>query len=168
MWSELSNWRDWHLEYWAPLASGVLAALLVLIVARLIYRRRRLIHFSPPASPRGRASPEADPFIHGSAMERRKALRRGGNPVSVLLTEAEQKGKPLDGWVVDRSTGGLCLSVPNAIEPGTILGVRTSDAPQSVPWVQLEVKNCREADIGWELGCQFVRTPPWSVLLLFG
>src|SRR5262245_51364805 len=138
MWSELSNWRDWYLEYWAPLASGVLAALLVLIVGRLIYRRRRLVHFAPPAS-RGRASPEADPFIHGSAMERRKALRRGGNPVSVLLTDAERKAKPLDGWVVDRSTGGLCLSVPNAVEPGTIVGVRASDAPQSVPWVQLEV-----------------------------
>jgi hypothetical protein len=34
--------------------------------------------------------------------------------------------------------------------------------------VQLEVKNCRLVGSEYELGCQFVRTPPWSVLLLFG
>ena len=111
---------------------------------------------------------EDDPFIHGSALERRQALRRGGNPIAVLLTDVDIKAKPVSGWVVDRSTGGICVSVPEAVESGTVLCVRTANAPESVPWIQIEVKNCRPADGNWELGCQFVRTPPWSVLLLFG
>jgi hypothetical protein len=46
--------------------------------------------------------------------------------------------------------------------------VRTTNAPSSVPWVQIEVKSCRMIGKEHELGCRFVRTPPWSVMLLFG
>jgi hypothetical protein len=35
--------------------------------------------------------------------------------------------------------------------------------------VQVEVRNCRKINSDeYELGCRFLRTPPWSVLLLFG
>ena len=35
-------------------------------------------------------------------------------------------------------------------------------------WSQMEVRTCRQEGTAWELGCQFVRTPSWNVLLLFG
>src|SRR5262249_26555602 len=111
---------------------------------------------------------ERDPFVHGGSSGRRSALRRGGNPVAILISDAETRAKPSPGFVIDRSTGGLCLSVPEPVVEGTILSVRTSNAPETIPWVQLEVKNCRLVGREYELGCQFVRTPPWSVLLLFG
>jgi hypothetical protein len=45
---------------------------------------------------------------------------------------------------------------------------RTTDAPDSNPWVQVELRICTACDKGWEIGCRFVRTPAWSILLLFG
>jgi hypothetical protein len=88
--------------------------------------------------------------------------------VAILISDADAQAQPTNGWVVDRSTGGLCLSVPEAVTEGTVLSVRTTNAPNSVPWVQIEVKNCRLVGKEYELGCRFVRTPPWSVMLLFG
>ena len=49
-----------------------------------------------------------------------------------------------------------------------IVSVRTTDADPSTPWILVEVKRCSGRDGRWELGCQFVRTPPYSQLLLFG
>jgi hypothetical protein len=148
---------------WLAPAAGVAVALVVLLISRLVSGRRktRETETSAPVE-------ERDPFVHGGSSERRAALRRGGNPVAVLISDAETRAKPSTGWVIDRSTGGLCLSVPEPVVEGTVLSVRTSNAPESIPWVQLEVKNCRLVGKEYELGCQFVRTPPWSVLLLFG
>ena len=36
------------------------------------------------------------------------------------------------------------------------------------PWVDVEVRMCRALKDGYELGCQFVKTPNWSILLMFG
>lgn len=162
---DVSDWK-WH--EWVSVASGLLATALVLVIGSLLFRRRKVAYGAPPVVSRRGLSPDNDPFIHGSATERRQALRRVGNPVSVLVTNFEQTRPRFTGWVADRSTGGLCLSVPERVEPRTVLSVRTSNAPESVPWTQVEVRNCRQVEGGWELGCQFVRTPPWSVLLLFG
>jgi len=147
---------------WLAPAAGVLVAGVVFLVSRLVSGRRKVR--TQTAAP----VEERDPFVHGGSRERRIALRRGGNPVAVLISDAETRSTPSPGWVIDRSTGGLCLSVPDPVVEGTILSVRTSNAPESIPWVQLEVKNCRLVGREYELGCQFVRTPPWSVLLLFG
>ncbi len=104
----------------------------------------------------------------GGSLDRRQALRRGGNPVPVFITDAEAEAKPVRAYVLDRSTGGLCLSVPEAIEPGTVLSVRAVNAPPATPWVKIEVRNCRPVGNEFELGCKFLITPPWSILLLFG
>ena len=41
-------------------------------------------------------------------------------------------------------------------------------APPMTPWTEVEVRSCRQKKDGYEVGCQFVKTPPWSILLLFG
>jgi hypothetical protein len=60
------------------------------------------------------------------------------------------------------------LTVKDAIPAGTVLTVRSTNAPSSIPWVKVEVRNCRPVSGEHEIGCKFLSTPPWSVLLLFG
>jgi hypothetical protein len=166
---------------WSTLAApviGVVATLLAFAVGRFLLRRReqgprrRQVQLAPPSSPADTASAKVpgggDPFVQGSVMERRSALRRRGNPVAILISNAEAETPPDRGWVIDRSVGGLCLSVAQPFEPESIVSVRTANAPETCPWIQLHVRSCRQIGKEWELGCQFVRTPPWSVLLLFG
>ena len=43
-----------------------------------------------------------------------------------------------------------------------------TNASEQVPWIEIEVRTCRLVEDSWELGCQFVKTPQWSILLLFG
>jgi hypothetical protein len=100
--------------------------------------------------------------------ERRSSLRRPGNPVAVLVANATGSTKTWDGWVLDRSRGGLRLAVRKPMAVGTLLQVRTTHDPECAPWVQLRVKQCRQRDKVWVLGCQFVQMPPLNVLLLFG
>lgn len=159
------------LMLWLGPAAGLAAALLVFLIGLLVVGwRRRAARVLPPVSPSSgtKGQTTEDIFTHGSKTERRGALRRGGNPIAVHISDAEARAKPTNGYVLDRSTGGLCLSVPQTIAEGTILSVRTVSAPESIPWVQVAVKNCRPHGDEFELSCQFVRTPPWSVMLLFG
>jgi hypothetical protein len=100
--------------------------------------------------------------------ERRASMRRQGNPVKVAVSNPASPDQPLEGLVLNRSKGGLQLSLNQAVPVGTILGVRASEATDELPWVQIRVRRCRQHNQDWILGCQFVETLPWSVLLLFG
>jgi len=111
--------------------------------------------------------PLPSPDSESPELDRREAPRRR-KQVKVLVTDAEGRGEPATAWVIDRSVGGLCLSVSQETAPGTMLGVRPAGAPQEVPWVAVEVKSCRPVENTWELGCQFLRTPSYGVLMLFG
>lgn len=98
------------------------------------------------------------------------APQRRGTPVAVVITDADALQEPIPGWVVDRSMDGLCLEldVARKVAAGTMLGVRPVDAPLTIPRVMVSVHSCQKVKQGWELDCQFVRTPPWSVRMLFG
>jgi hypothetical protein len=161
---------------WIAVGVGAVLTLLVLALGYLLLDRREAAKLVPrPASPSvtapavGRAAhPQYDPFVDGSALEQRTALRRKGNPVLVQIAAKEAKAEPASGWVVDRSTTGLCLLVGQAFAVGTVLCVKPSDAPRGTIWVQIEVKNCRQKGSNWEIGCQFLQPPPWGIMLLFG
>lgn len=156
----------------AALGIGLGAAALVYVIGRFLTAPRP--HqgdghtFNLDPRPETSEEEEVEVFTQGTTQDRRRALRRGGNPVAILVTDANTKGSPSPGYVLDRSTGGLCLSVSEEIPAGAVLSVRTANAPQTVPWIQVEVRNCRPVGNEYELGCKFIRTPPWSVLLLFG
>jgi hypothetical protein len=118
---------DFDLPRWQTTvipAIGLLAAGLTLLTGRWALRRKRRPELPPP--------PEQgthDPFDQGSRTDRRRSLRRKGNPVEILLGECEATREPLRGWVLDRSTGGLCLLTSEEIAPGTMLRVRACQAP---------------------------------------
>ena len=100
--------------------------------------------------------------------DKRRSLRRHGNSVMVLISDALNPGKPLQGLVLDRSRGGLYLSVPHRIDAGCQLTVRTPNFHDHVASVRLLVRHCKQKNQEWRIGCQFMEELPWSVLLLFG
>jgi hypothetical protein len=116
----------------------------------------------------GRRPSLSGPLTYGSASERREGFRRRGGRVKVRLADASAKDDQCTGWIIDRSTGGLCLRVQSRLEEGAVVRVRPVHAPGRMPWVQVEVKSCRECNDGWVVGCQFVCRPSWDVMLHFG
>jgi hypothetical protein len=86
----------------------------------------------------------------------------------VVVQEAGGAGEPFPAWVMDRSIGGLGLSIDQPVEPGTILRVRRPTAPADIPWVEIQVKSVRIKETTWEIGCQFTRSLTFDVLMQFG
>jgi hypothetical protein len=104
----------------------------------------------------------------GFARDKRKFLRRGGNDVPISVSDVLVQAEPTQGLVLNRSRGGLYLSVPQRVEVDRILAVRTPTFPPDLASVQLRVRHCKQKDDAWYLGCQFVEELPWNVLLMFG
>ena len=110
----------------------------------------------------------ADPFEYGSGLEKRTALRRRGALIEVDVRAADGRAELGTGIVFDRSVGGLGVKAPFDCGIGQTLTVRAVNAPDIVPWVEVEVRSCRHIDGEWELGCRFIRTPAYNILMLFG
>jgi hypothetical protein len=109
-----------------------------------------------------------DPRTRRSGRNLRRALRREGNPVPVVVSDMSPSATPCEGLVLDRSRGGLLLSVPRATAAGTLLTIRAAHAPDDLAWIPIQVRHCRPQEDRWLLGCKFMCELPWSVLLLFG
>jgi hypothetical protein len=150
-------------QTWIVLAVGIVTAWITLFSCFMLVRHRRLARMQD-----GEQAELHDPFDQGSVGERRVAARRKGNPVEILVTDAETQGEPVLGWVVDRSLSGLSLMLSEELAEGTILSVKPRQHPPATPWVKVQVRNCTRDSAGFVIGCEFERVPPWGVLLLFG
>jgi hypothetical protein len=103
--------------------------------------------------------------------DQRYAFRRQGNPVQVYVAAAADKSDPAVGSVLDRSVGGMRLALYQPVEVGAVLSIRPTHADDIVPWIDIEIRSCRpstEMHDQYELGCQYVKSPPYSIQLLFG
>lgn len=150
-------------EQWGVAGAGMVVAGLAFVVGR------RLLTARPAAVPVvEKTAPAPDPFLAGSATEKRVAARRKGATLEVWFTDEEQSGPPDSAWVVDRSLGGLGLCCEHEVPVGSFLRVRPKNAPTMAPWVEVEVRSCKLEDGAWQLGCSYRKVPPYSVLLLFG
>jgi hypothetical protein len=154
---------------WTIPAIGVLVASLAFLVGR-----RWLVANPAPTAEKSAEEPATPLLTVTSTLtkptwtERRSAPRRkAGNRVEVYLTD-DTRETPLLGWVVDRSMGGLCLNVEEPLCEGTILNVRPRKAPQTAPWLAIEIRSCRPEGNTWVVGCCFLKPPQWNDLLLFG
>jgi hypothetical protein len=107
-----------------------------------------------------------DPAKEPTPANRREAPRTR-RQVKVLVSDAGGKTPPVGAWVADCSLGGLCLTLHEEAQVGDVFSVRPASAGGEVPWVQVQVKSKRRLEKNWELGCQFVRTPSYSVVLMF-
>jgi hypothetical protein len=163
----ISTWGTNNL----PIAIGIGVTALVFIV--LFLPRRKTLDLSKLASTNApnpilaeKAANWAPP--EQSYADRRGAVRREGPPVRVHIASPTFRRGITDGYVLDRSTGGLRIAIETAVAPGTLLQVRAANAPDTVGFVTLIVRSCRKSHEFYELGCEFEQTPPWNVLLLFG
>ena len=150
-----------------PIAVGCLVGIVILFLVSGRLGAKRSGPFektSPPSREKAHGSlDDAESFAN-----RREKARREGAPVKVLLASPSFKNKTNSGYVLDRSTGGLRIAMTLAMAPGSSLQVKAEHAPAETPWVNVVVRNCRNAGQHFELGCEFDETPPWNVLLLFG
>jgi hypothetical protein len=145
---------------WTIPATGFVVTCFAFVVGRRLLAPRKTE--PPPAQ-----APAVDVFLHGGTKERRNAPRRKGNSVEVLFAPAPNK-EPRQGWVVDRSVGGLCLTLEQPVKEGEVWHVRPRNASASTPWTAVEVRTCKAEEGNWEVGCRFLQTPQWNVMLLFG
>jgi hypothetical protein len=132
------------------------------VLAGRAWRRRRDPLQTPRAAP-APAQPGAS--TPGSQTERRQQLRRPDAPLAIVLSETDAAGKPLEGWVLNRSSGGLCLSLTQSFPVGTTLHLHLA-SQDSMPWVPVEVKYCSPFSSRWKIGCQFVHPDSKDVLVL--
>jgi hypothetical protein len=109
------------------------------------------------------AGREREPF-----RERRAGPRRRGSLLPVLITNGDPKLPPFEGWVLDRSAGGIRLLVKNTVAEGTTLAVRPVKAPNNFPWLSVEVRNCTSDKGRVHLGCRFLQKPTIEELQQFG
>jgi hypothetical protein len=167
---------DWLSEVgglqWAGVASltvGVLLAIWVYLRGKHAIERRPTLPQSGQARlPPAAVPPEHDPFVMGSADDQRWAPRRRGNAITVQIADPGREDSPRRGWVLDRSAGGVALEVEEPAPPGAVWLIRVAEARGSCPWVEAVVRNCRGEGSSWVVGCQFLRSPPSAVLMMFG
>lgn len=154
-----------------PIVIGIGVAVVVIVVAALGNRRRGKRGLLPTSTGQNTLLAEmaaswAPP--EQSYADRRSSIRREGPPVRVLLASPTFRNGVGEGYVLDRSTGGLRIAVADAVAPGSVLQVRAVNAPDTVGFVTILIRSCRPSSDFFELGCEFEATPPWNVLLLFG
>ena len=154
-----------------PIAVGGGVALAMLLVLFVVNRRRsfdpaRLATAATKSVADEKAANWAPP--EQSYADRRGSVRRDGQVVRVVLSSSTFRNGVCDGFVIDRSTGGLKLAMSAAIAPGSTMLARVLNAPDTVGFVTLIVRSCRKNDDFFEVGTEFEKTPPWNVLLLFG
>jgi CheY-like chemotaxis protein len=82
--------------------------------------------------------------------ERRSSARHTDRPIKVAVREGTES------WVKDRSQGGLGMWSVQPLPVDAVVDVRPADAPETAPWVPVEVRHCRREDDGWAVGCRFV------------
>jgi hypothetical protein len=160
-----------------PVATGGAVAVLVLTTLCLMSLRRRKPEGLDPAAVAA-ATPAPSPGLEENVLnwsppeqsyaDRRGSTRREGPPVRVILSSPTFRNGVTDGFVLDRSTGGLRITMSTGIAPGSTMGVRAVNAPDTIGFVTVIIRSCRKSGDFFEIGCEFEKTPPWNVLLLFG
>jgi hypothetical protein len=114
--------------------------------------------------------PEEVEFLQSGGANLRASPRRWGNPtdVQIKLPYLSHDVDTLHGLVINRSAGGLAILVDGEIKDGTIVKVRSAEAPTYVPSVDVEVRYCRKAGRNHFIGCKFCGEIPWNVRVWFG
>jgi hypothetical protein len=159
-----------QLPPWAIPAIGVGCTLLVLAIGLLLVGGKSAK--PQPASwypqPIVRSPAQETQLVARPTGQRRTTVRRAGNPIDVQVTDADAQQPPVPAIVLDRSLTGIRLAVSSPHRTGAMLCVRPVTGDASLPWVQVQVKNCQRVGKGFEVGCAFRKVPPASILMLFG
>lgn len=162
------------LELLNPILIGMgVSVLCTIAVSKLVSGKKHVAPTPGAATGAGAVTDASEPSVDDSQLlwapvDQRRTVRRVGNPTDVLVATPENKQQPRRGWVSERSLGGLHLHLSDEVKPGTLLSVLPANAPGWTPWVDIEVRSCRSSGEVWEAGCRFVKSPPFTVLMMFG
>lgn len=108
-------------------------------------------------------------MIHrGSYRDETKSLRPTRGSVEVLIATSARPDNPVMSRVLEKSIHSLTLVAEEPVDPGTVAKVRPLNAPDTIPWVEINVNECNQEANEWRIACRFVKVPPYSVLMLFG
>lgn len=116
--------------------------------------------------PRPRKTTPAPQPAGAPSTERRSSTRRRGNPVRVIIHGNGWDG-PIEGWVLDRSAGGLGLLIDQNTYPTELLKIRSSLAHDTA-LIDAEVCYCIPANGSFRTGVKFERELPWLDIQQFG
>jgi hypothetical protein len=153
-----------RLENLLPILAGAVAGMGVVGMIHFIIRPR----VAKAAAAAKEATVASDPFIGRSSSDNRLAARRQGKAIDVIISNRDTKEPPTKGFVLDRSLGGLRLLSDSGFDVDAQLSVRPLNVSPFAPWVDLVVKSCKQTDIGFEIGCQFLNQPTYASMLMFG
>jgi hypothetical protein len=140
------NLAQW--ELWSIPVAGFICTGLVLVGGRWLLGRR---HQHQPVAPKN----EHNPYSAIASPKRRQTPRGRGVPSRILILDKNGPAEPFSGWVINRSIGGLCVTLIQPLEEGAILSVRPAKDALDDVWYEVLVKYCRATDTGWEMGCEF-------------
>ncbi|MCS6977388.1 MAG: PilZ domain-containing protein [Gemmatales bacterium] len=113
-----------------------------------------------------KTSPVESPSPMGGA-EKRRAPRRGSNLAVVQITRPGAWSKSVEGWVVNKSLGGMCLCSPRKFEEDTILEVRPKRSSGTDLTLEMRVVHVRQEGTRYMLHCQFTRHAAPHILRQF-
>lgn len=100
-------------------------------------------------------------------VQKRCFPRRAGNYIAVMLTDPDDPSRHWEGYILDRSLGGLGLQVSAPFEVGKDLWVRPTSTT-TLPWTRVKVRHCQRSGRRWVIGCRFQEMLPSSIMLHFG
>jgi hypothetical protein len=162
---------------WQTLAAIAAGAIAVGLVLWIGLRSRSA--GAPPAD--GSAAPAEPPknlvsrvvswtsmIQRGGYRGKTKSLHRKGGSVDVLLADPARPDNPVKAWVLERSVHVMTLVAEEALNAGTTSKVRPLNAADNIPWIDVAVQECSQAESEWRIVCKFVKVPPYNILMLFG
>jgi hypothetical protein len=161
MWESISSFLSgMNAQAWLLCTLGLAVTGLCLVFARPFFRGRR----PAPKHPQN----VSDEQLGRAVSNRRVALRRRGNAVTVDVVDPLDPATEITGWVIDRSTGGLRLETECELPVEATLSIRPRTNSDQTPWTAVVVRSCTPEGGVWQSGLQFVKTPTYNVLMLFG
>lgn len=135
---------------WTLILFGLSATGFGLFMGRILFGPSSVLGGATPAS--GGTST----YVSLHDLNLRSSPRTNVDGTKILVSQNQSLTNPLEGWVTDRSLGGLGLSVPQPIEVGTRLHVVPIQMPDWMSTRCLEVRYCKLHRGRWRLGCQYV------------
>jgi hypothetical protein len=94
--------------------------------------------------------------------EKRSSPRFQVRAMRVLLAESPNQTDFIEAVMLNRSLGGLGLSVDREIPAGKTLHVCICESERDNHWSVIEIRYCRPERGRWTLGCKFLETPATS------
>jgi len=153
---------------WLALGSGFTVVLVFLLLGRRQRRPATIVVSAERAREESEQPP--DDWLPSTRKpdDRRRTSRRSGVPTAIQIVDPKKPKKALEGFVLDRSSGGLRVASEKPFPTGAALQVRPTNAPTETPWVSIIIRSCKESGDFFEVGCQFQEDVPWHILLMFG